>query len=162
LKGIPPIEDPFPPNRVGQSNSVFYQSQFDIEFLSATNDITEDLDPGPNENFQSTLDTLYKVTGNGLQSDIGPGALQSVVMTRYPGLDNQEFLFTGFNIWNFKRSQCKALVDFVLQKVWHVPLAAPRASVAMPARQVGLIPGPPRAPGGPAPAVRAAPLRQAR
>jgi len=162
LKGVAPIEDPFPPNRVGQSSSVFYQTQFDIEFLSATNDILEDLDPGPNEHFVSTLDTLYKVTGSSVQPDTGPGALQSVVMTRYHGLDNTEFIVTGFSLWSFKRSQCRALVDFVLQNAWGLQPTAPRANVVMPARQVGLIPGPPRAPGDPAGAGRAAPPRRAR
>jgi hypothetical protein len=158
------LSDPFPPNRVGQSPSVFYQTQFDIEFLSASNEILEDLDPGPNENFQSTLDTLYKVTGNGLQSDQGPGALQSVIMTRYHGLDNQDFLFTGHNIWNFQRAQCKTLVDFVLQQLWGIPAPVPmRPNLALPVRTLARPSGPPRAAASVAPggAVRAAPLRQA-
>jgi hypothetical protein len=164
LKGVAPIEDPFPPNRVGQPQSNFYQTQFDIEFLSASNDIQEDLDPGPNEDFRSTLDTLYKVTGASLQPDTGPGGLQSVAMTRYHGLENQEFWVTGFSLWSFKRSQCKALVDFVLHEVWGIPFRPlpPAPGLAMPARAVGLIPGPPRAPADPAGAARAAPLRQPR
>ena len=164
LKGVAPVEDAFPPNRVGQPQSNFYQTQFDIEFLSAANDIIEDKDSGPGERFESTLDTLYKVTGSAVQPDTGPGALQSVVMTRYHGLDNTEFFVTGFSLWTFKRSQCKALVDFVLHDVWRIPFRVPPPppSLAMPARQVGLIPGPPRAPGDPAGAARAAPLRQAR
>ena len=164
LKTAASGEDPFPPNRVGQSQSVFYQTQFDIEFLSASNEILEDLDPGPLEDFQSTLDTLYKVTGSALQTDIGPSGLQSVVMTRYHGLENQEFLFTGFSIWTFKRSHCKALVDFVLQQLWGMTPSVPtRANVALPARALAPA-GPERAagvavmPGG---AARAAPpLRQ--
>jgi hypothetical protein len=123
--GLPPLmqgkstsTDPFPPNRTGQAQSVFYQTVFDIEFLSASNEIIEDLDPGPLEDFQSTLDTLYKVTASTLQPDTGPGALQSVAMTRYHGLDNEEFIVTGFSIWSFRRTQCVALVDFVLQQLW--------------------------------------------
>jgi hypothetical protein len=120
--------DPFPLNR-SLTPAVFYQTQFQVEFLSAANEILEDLDPGPREDFRSTLDTLYKVTAPGsLQPDTGPGALQSVVMTRYHGGDNQEFLLTGFNIWNFRRSQCKALVDFVLQQLWQVYPAAPASA----------------------------------
>jgi hypothetical protein len=144
--------DPFPPNRTG--SSVFYQTQFDVEFLSALNEIIEDLNPGPQENFQSTLDTLYKVTATGLQSDTGPSALQSVTMTRYHGLDNTEILLTGFNIWNFKRVHCKALVDFVLQQLWHVlPLPPAAANFARPAAPGVLSAGPPGA--------RAAPQRPA-
>jgi hypothetical protein len=124
--------DPFPPNRTG-SQSVFYQTQFDVEFLSASNEILEDLDPGPGAVFQSTLDTLYKVTGSSLQPDTGPGALQSVVMTRYHGLDNEEFILTGFNIWSFRRAQCVTVVDFVLQQLWGLsrnPVAFDPASPA--------------------------------
>jgi hypothetical protein len=149
----PGAADPFPPNRTG-TQSVFYQTQFDVEFLSALNEIIEDLNPGPQENFQSTLDTLYKVTATGLQSDTGPSALQSVTMTRYHGLDNTEILLTGFNIWNFKRVHCKALVDFVLQQLWHVlPLPPAAANFARPAAPGVLSAGPPGA--------RAAPQRPA-
>jgi len=151
--------DPFPPNRTG--SSVFYQTQFDVEFLSAANEILEDLNPGPAENFQSTLDTLYKVTAVGLQPDTGVGALQSVTMTRYHGLDNQEFLVTGFNIWNFKRVHCKALVDFVLQQLWQVqPLPTAAPSFARPVVPGVLSAGPQRGWSGP-PGARAAPQRQA-
>jgi hypothetical protein len=157
--------DPFPPNRVGQPSSNFYQSQFDIEFLSASNEILEDLDPGPLEDFESTLDTLYKVTGSALQPDTGPSALQSVVMTRYHGLENQDFLFTGFSLWTFQRSQIKQIVDFVLQQLWGISYQPQvRPNFALPARTLAPA-GPARAAGAgimPNGAVRAAPpLRQA-
>jgi hypothetical protein len=140
--------DPFPPNRSTTSPSVFYQTQFDVEFLSAANEILEDLNPGPAEDFRSTLDTLYKVTASSLQPDTGPGALQSVVMTHYHGLGNQEFLLTGFNIWNFKRVHCKALVDFVLQQMWHFPAPVPAsASFTRPVAPGMLSAGPSRASG---------------
>jgi hypothetical protein len=119
--------DPFPPIRAGQSPNNFYQTSFVTEFLSASNPILEDLDPGPLENFESTLDTLYKVTAVALQPDTGRSGLQSVVMTRYHGGDNAEFLVTGVPIWNFRRAQCKALVDFVLQQLWGLAPGAPSA-----------------------------------
>jgi hypothetical protein len=135
-----PATDPFPPNRAGQSQSVFYQTQFDIEFLSAANEIVEEFDPRPHhEDFKSTLDTLYKVTASTLQSDTGPGALQSVVMTCYHGIDNAPFVVTGFNLWNFRRTQCAQLVDFVLQQLWGmtrqppVPVAVAPESTMPPA-----------------------------
>jgi hypothetical protein len=121
--------DPFPPNRENQSPAYFYQPQFDAEFLTAPNDILEDLDPGPREDFESTLDTLYKVTAASVQPDTGRAGVQNVVMTRYHGLENREFLVTGFPIWNFQRSQCQALVDFVLGQMWGVFPHAPAAAV---------------------------------
>jgi hypothetical protein len=122
--------DPFPPNRAGQAQGVFYQTQFDIEFLSQPNEILEDQDPRrPHEDFQSTLDTLYKATGPALQPDTGPAALQSVVMTYYRGAENPPFVMTGFNLWNFRRADLVQLVDFVLQQLWgmtrSVPVAGP-------------------------------------
>jgi hypothetical protein len=127
-----PATDPFPPNRTG-SQSVFYQTQFDIEFLSAANEIVEEFDPRPHhENLQSTLDTLYKVTASSLQPDTGPGALQSVVMTCYHGADNAPFIVTGFNLWNFRRSQCVGLVDFVLQQLWGMSRQQPVAAAVAP------------------------------
>ncbi len=121
-----PATDPFPPNRTGQSPSVFYQTQFDIEFLSAPNEIVEDLDPLPRADIHSTLDTLFKATALALQPDTGLGAVQSVVMTYYhDGGDNAPFMLTGFNLWNFRRSQCVELVDFVLQQLWGMTREAP-------------------------------------
>jgi hypothetical protein len=125
-----PATDPYPPNRAVIAAN-FYQTQFDIEFLSAANAIVEDLDPrSHHEDLQSTLDTLYKATASSLQPDIGPGALQSVVMTYYHGADNAPLVHTGFNIWNFRRSQCVELVDFVLQQLWGLSRQQP-VSVAV-------------------------------
>ena len=40
-------------------------------------------------------------------------------MTVYHGHDfARPFIFTGFAPWNFRRSECKALFDFVLQRMW--------------------------------------------
>jgi hypothetical protein len=39
-------------------------------------------------------------------------------MTYYHGADNPPLILTGFNLWNFRRSDCAALVDFVLQQMW--------------------------------------------
>jgi hypothetical protein len=117
-----PATDPFPPNRA-LIPSVFYQTQVDIEFLSASNEILEDQDPRANhEDFQSTLDSLYSATAPTLQPD---SVLQSVVMTWYHGQDNPPFLMTGFNIWNFRRQHCAQLVDFVLQQLWGLTREAP-------------------------------------
>jgi len=122
-----PATDPFPPNRAGESQSVFYQTQIDIEFLSAANEILEDQDPRrPHEDFQSTLDTLYKVTAPSLPPDPGP----SVAMTYYHGADNAPLVMTGFNLWNFQRAQLVQLVNFVLQQLWGMTRSAPGPVVA--------------------------------
>jgi len=48
-------------------------------------------------------------------------------MTYYHGAENAPFVITGFNLWNFRRSDCVALVDFVLQQLWGLPRSAPVA-----------------------------------
>jgi hypothetical protein len=121
--GLPPMirlktaaTDPFPPNRTGQSPSVFYQTFSDIEFLSGSNEILEDQDPRPpHEDFQPTLDSLFTATAATLRPET---EIRSVVMTYYHGADNPPLILTGFNIWNFRRSDCAVLVDFVLQQMW--------------------------------------------
>jgi hypothetical protein len=111
-----PLTDPFPPNRAGQNQSVFYQTFSDIEFLSTSNEILEDQDPRPShEDFQPTLDSLYSATAATLRPE---SEIRSVVMTYYHGADNPPLILTGFNLWNFRRSDCAALVDFVLQQMW--------------------------------------------
>jgi len=104
--------DPFPPNRTG-SQGDFYQSIFDIEYISSSNRIFEDTDPGPGEVLESTLDTLYRAAASSL-----PQFQVNAVMTYYHGGDNSPLVLTGFNIWNYRRSQCVELADFVLQQLW--------------------------------------------
>jgi hypothetical protein len=146
-----PATDPFPPNRAGQAPGVFYQQQFDIEFLSQPNEIVEDLDhlprdPVPHpvprpEGPYSTLDSLYKATATSLQPDTGSAAVQSVVMTYYhSGADNPPFVLTGFNLWSFRRSDSVALVDFVLQQLWGMARGASASVSAAPARGNGIEP----------------------
>jgi len=153
--------DPFPPNRQVNFGD-FYQTQFDIEFLSAPNPILEDQDPAAPEDFQSTLDTLYRATGAALPADqINPPRPQVwPVMTYYRGttagytpaipdagfrgVENPPLILTGFNIWNFRRSQCKALVDFVLQRMWGIQPTQPVASPARGVRAVQHAPFRPR------------------
>jgi hypothetical protein len=108
--------DPLPPYRIGSN---FYQDILPIEYLFEENFIIEDVDPDPEvDNEQSTLDTLYYATGGGLPS--APGGQQfNVCMTYYhgPGAP-QGVVFSGFNIWSFRRAHIQALVDFVLQRMW--------------------------------------------
>lgn len=34
------------------------------------------------------------------------------------GRENEPFVFTGFSLWHWSRSECQQLVDFVLQDIW--------------------------------------------
>jgi hypothetical protein len=95
--------DPLPPLRSGN----FYLTAYAAEVLSKPNDVHEGIAPLAT----STLDTLYETLGG----EIGSGW---PVMTLYHGGENAPFVFSGFPIWYFQRSQTIQLVDFVLQRVW--------------------------------------------
>ncbi|OGF18284.1 MAG: hypothetical protein A2W00_15585 [Candidatus Eisenbacteria bacterium RBG_16_71_46] len=152
------LGDVFPtPGRSGQSSGVFYQSVFDVEYLSLENRILEDLNPDPDrETLGATLDTLYKATGLIMPREVfdSSGRLvgQNPCMTIYHGQDNVPFVFTGFSLWIFSRQDCQKLVDFVLGNYWNIP----RRAAPGPARAASAI-GKPPAWTPPAPA--AAPAR---
>ena len=116
------MTDPLPPLR---NSFDFYQTQFELEFLQKDNRIVEDVNPDPKlVDEQSTLDTLYKASGNSLpQPSVNP---YNVVMTYYHGPSHAPLVFSGFNFWSFRRDECVQLVDFVLQELWGLP----RSSVA--------------------------------
>lgn len=107
--------DTLPPNR---SFGDFFNTYEDIEYLSQPNFVTEDVDPSPLVNDeQSTLDTLYQVTGQTFM----PKAFNryNIVMTRYVGPAYQyPSIFTGFSIWGYGRNDCISLVDAVLRDMW--------------------------------------------
>jgi len=42
-------------------------------------------------------------------------------MTYYHGRDNPPLVFSGMSIWDFRRTDCLALVDFVLGRLWDLP-----------------------------------------
>lgn len=88
-------------------------------FGSPPNRVVEDADPWPNhERLESTLDTLYLAP---VSSPDGP----LPVMTYYHGVESGPVVFSGFPIWFFRRAQCAALVDFVLQDIWGLSRAGP-------------------------------------
>ncbi len=141
--------DPLPPLRT--ATNFYGSSQISVEFLSKSNNIIEDYDPGPAEDFRFTLDTLYAAIG----ATLPPGQI-AACMTYYHGLDNTTTILTGFNIWNYKRTECQGLVDFVLQKLWNLPSNEPLARAWHPPAGEG--PGAavrPAAAGGALPARRA-------
>ena len=68
------------------------------------------------------LDTLYYAQAPAVltrvrNNDSDPGDYK-VVMTYYHGHDSQPFIFSGFSLWTFKRTQLQQLVDFVMQRLW--------------------------------------------
>jgi hypothetical protein len=88
-----------------------------IEYLDVENRIIENISDNPDRpNEVSTLDTLYEATGGPLERD---ETKHYAVMTYYEGPSvPQGFIFTGFDTWTFRRTQCQALVDFVMQRIW--------------------------------------------
>ncbi|MEO5619072.1 MAG: hypothetical protein ABIS67_14985 [Candidatus Eisenbacteria bacterium] len=122
--------DAFPPHRTFNQGD-FYLVNFDVEYLSQANRILEDVDPsllGLDE--QSTLDTLYRATGNAFM----PPQFNryNVCMTRYVGLASTPVIFSGFGLWTWTRADAKSIVDAVLQDFWGFPAAAPaRGSSAL-------------------------------
>ena len=131
-KATPPA-DPLPPGRIGNGGS-FYLGNYGSEHIlthpsvqSATY-VREDYGPDADHPLEySTLDTLYLTLGS-------PSLPNCPNMTYYHGRECQPFIFSGFNIWYWKRQQCIDLVDWVLQDVWgltrtNVPREpAPRSS----------------------------------
>jgi hypothetical protein len=120
--------DPLPPLRTTQSPSLFYRSVYDFEFLSRPNHVYEPA-AGDSSAQMAVLDTLYKASGIGL-----PGPTQNyenVVMTLFRGSRVAPMLFSGFSIWDFRRTDEQALVDFVLQDLWGLT-PRQRAAVQVP------------------------------
>ena len=89
--------------------------------MTRPNLIWEDVDPDPEVVEASTLDTLYQV----LTFALPPISEKRVTMTYYHPPHLAPFMFTGFSIWDWRRSDCQDLVDFVLQDVWGLSKAAP-------------------------------------
>lgn len=113
-----PGTDPLPPTRNSSQGSQFYQTSHTVEFLTQPNAVLENVSSNPNiVDEQSTLDSFYVAVGALLPVTGNP----AVAMTRYHGADNAEFVWTGFDIWSYQRSQCIAVVDAVLQGIWGLP-----------------------------------------
>lgn len=120
--------DPPPPYRNFDANWLrdYYMAEFIPVQPGVVSYAREDYDDDPEvEREFSVLDTLYLTQGL--------VALQnSPVMTYYHGRENQPFVFSGFNFWYWRRTQCIQLVDWVLQNVWGLTRdpAAPREPMA--------------------------------
>ena len=82
-----------------------------IEFLEDPNDILE-RNPLSQDPY-GVLDSLYRADAPNL-----PPRPENVCMTNYHGQENGGVVFTGFDIWSWRRTQCRQLVDAVLQGIW--------------------------------------------
>lgn len=125
-----PLTDPIWPFRsLGDfyvGNQAYSANGVNIEFLSLENFIIEQIPvPSPTSPDssveRSTLDSLYLVYGSAyptqmLQSSNGQGV--NTVMTYYHGRENAPLVFSGTALWQFRRQDCVALVDFVLHDLW--------------------------------------------
>jgi hypothetical protein len=108
--------DPMPPTRLASQTGLYYRTNTTKEFVLAPNSITEDMYPDPGVvRLESTLDTLYQAPNPMAPDQVG------AVMLYYHGRDNAPFVFTGFDLWTWKREDCQALVDFVLGDIWGLP-----------------------------------------
>jgi len=124
------ITDPYDPFSDGR-----YVGEYTAEHIYRQTFIREDYNPDPDViNEFSTLDTLYLTRG-------GSAPANAPVMTYYHGLENQPIVFSGFNFWYWRRTQCIQLVDWVLHEVWGLQRdpTAPRSpsatAAARPARR---------------------------
>lgn len=153
--------DPPPPQR--QPDSFWIDGNYGAEYMHRSTFIREDYNDDPDIVTEfSVLDTLYICRG-------GTALVNAPVMTYYHGRENQPIVFSGFDFWYWRRTQCIELVDWVLQQVWglqrdsgasrapSVPLRAsavssPGSAAASRAPAVAS-----RTPARPAPGVRRAP-----
>jgi hypothetical protein len=99
-----------------RSYSDFYQGAMVGEGLTKPNDILEDADPDPTVIRQvSVLDTIYESVGGQM------GAPRPVMTLYHGGRTGQRQVFSGFQLWYWRREYQIAIADFVLQKVWQIP-----------------------------------------
>ncbi len=118
-----PATDALPPTRTAVQAALYYVSNVADEYVSAPNEVTEPVDPHVEPPvLQSTLDTLYDVSSSELCISPAPAMLY------YHGRDNAPFVFSGFDLWSWSRSDAQGLVDFVLGDIWGMARSGPRAA----------------------------------
>ena len=112
---IPRTRRPIQRRRSANADSFWLRGNYNAEYINRPTFIREDYNDDPDGVSEySTLDTLYIVRG-------GTALVNSPVMTYYHGRENQPMVFSGFNFWYWRRTQCIQLVDWVLQSVWGLP-----------------------------------------
>lgn len=107
--------DPMPPTRTSSQTSLYYAQSVPCEYLFSANSILEDVNPDADVvDERPVLDTLYQAQGIVLLTN----PERAPTMTYYHGSEVNQFVFSGFGIWNYRRQDCMDLVDFVLQDIW--------------------------------------------
>ncbi len=110
-----PATDAIPPTRVTTASSLFYTTSFPCEYILSNNSILEDVDPDAEvTDERAVLDTLYQAQGVVLLTSPN----RAPTMTYYHGSETNQFVFSGFSLWQYARPDCIALIDFVLQDIW--------------------------------------------
>src|SRR5205814_8374255 len=102
------------PFRGGQAD--FYQTAAVGEGLTLPNEVVEDRDPSPGVVRQeSVLDTVYESVGGQLGSD------KPIMTVWHGGTTGDRQVFTGFQLWYWRRDEQIAIVDWVVQYLWGIP-----------------------------------------
>ena len=102
------------------NNQAYSSVGLSIEYLAYENHIIEAIQVNPDSTAEYTaLDTLFLAYGPAypkvlLQAGDGVNGM----MTYYHGSENGSIMFLGSSIWDFRRTHCQALVDFVLGTMW--------------------------------------------
>jgi hypothetical protein len=118
-----PASDPPPYYRYTQTFP-----KISLEVLSAPNAIGDPKNPSHRHATDiQALDTLYVAEGTDAphRSPTSDDAGLVPWMTYYHGTENGSVVFSGFDIWNFRRTQCQQLVDVVLQDIWGLQKTVP-------------------------------------
>jgi hypothetical protein len=105
------------PNRIGGSSD-FYQQAHVAEGLTKLNSVVEDRDPSPGiKREESVVDTLYESVGGQL------GSGRPIMTVYHGGNAGQVQVFSGFQLWYWRREQQIQILDWVLQRAWGIPRA---------------------------------------
>ena len=102
------------------NNQAYSSVGLSAEYVAYENVILETEQVTPDSSYESSaLDTLFLAYGPAypkvlLQAGDGVNGM----MTYYHGSENGPVMFLGSSIWDFRRTQGQALVDFVLGTMW--------------------------------------------
>ena len=102
------------------NNQAYSSVGLSVEYLAYENIILETEQVNADSSYEySALDTLFLAYGPAypkvlLQAGDGVNGM----MTYYHGSENGSVMFLGSSIWSYRRTQCQALVDFVLGSMW--------------------------------------------
>lgn len=99
-----------------------------IAYLAGPNSIVEDVDPGPEFDMQSTLDTLYLYRSYFYERPSRPNSRNpdgTPVMCSYWGDDHGPVVWSGLPLWYFEREQLRQLAKVVLGNFGFTPKESP-------------------------------------